>query len=517
MTVTQFDGKNVLGKRITEMSRQELCEFTSRLCGRIVAEVGTRGRRGGIYPDNISLDEDGNIGIGPTGESPWEGEELKYIAPEQYWNGKIGAAADVYSVGLLLYYAVSGGRLPMEDECRDAQLRRMGGDNFKAPKGAGRRLGEIIEKATRFKPEERYRTLEELRVVLDSCVKNLYLSGAPSAEVIFKKSDDELSDVERMMVGIMEKEEQEEIAAEEEIPATPAEDEGVKLYEPARVKAAEAKPAAPDGRVVIPKLTEDKNPELAPVVPAGGRTGVQYVKNAEREKKISEEVKKRRRRPLAVILVLCAILVVVAIVFNAILRDYQEARQMPDSNIGLNTANPNADPFLGTPTPNGADNEVPFVNGALAPIVSSTPPTDGEEQGTPQDTTEHRYELFVEDVSWTEAKARCDERGGHLISINTPDEFNTAVDLMIANGVDKAWVGCHRIDGELIWEDGRQGYMQWTRGEPTEYDVNDNVDEDYVMLWNQNGWGYNDNRNDPVADYPEWYSGKIAYICEYGE
>ena len=107
----------------------------------------------------------------------------------------------------MLYYAISGGRLPLEDECRDAQLRRMGGDNFAAPRSAGRRLGEIIEKAIRFKSSERYQTLEELRVVLDSCVKNLYLSGVPSAEAIFKKNDDDLSDVERMMVGIIEKEE----------------------------------------------------------------------------------------------------------------------------------------------------------------------------------------------------------------------------------------------------------------------------------------------------------------------
>ena len=48
-------------------------------------------------------------------------------------------------------------------------------------------------------------------------------------------------------------------------------------------------------------------------------------------------------------------------------------------------------------------------------------------------------------------------------------------------------------------------------------DVNDQVAEDYVMLWNNNGWGYNDNRNDPIADYPQWYSGTVGFVCEYGE
>ena len=173
MTFADFDKGRILGKDITGMSRQELCEFISKLCSRIVAEVGTRGRRGGIYPENISIDDSGNIGIGPSGVSPWAGEELKYVAPELYWNGKVGASADVYSVGLLLYYGITGGKLPCEGECDDAQLRRMSGDDLKAPKNAGVRLGEIIEKALKFKPENRFQTLEEMRVVLDSCIKNL--------------------------------------------------------------------------------------------------------------------------------------------------------------------------------------------------------------------------------------------------------------------------------------------------------------------------------------------------------
>ena len=179
-----FDPERALGLKVTKMDRQELCEFVSALCRKVVAEVGSRGRRGGIYPSNISVDDNGVIAIGPAGKSPWEGEELKFIAPELYWNGQLSAASDVYSVGMLMYYAVSGGRLPLEDECRDAQLRRMGGDDYPAPKSAGRRLGEIIEKCIRFKAADRYQTLDELRAVLDSCIKNLYLSDVPSAEAI---------------------------------------------------------------------------------------------------------------------------------------------------------------------------------------------------------------------------------------------------------------------------------------------------------------------------------------------
>ena len=166
MAGPSFEPEKALGKKLAEMEKQELCTFISDLCRTVVAEVGSRGRRGGIYPENISLSANGEISIGPAGSAPWTGQELNFVAPELYWNGQLSAASDVYSVGLLMYYAVSGGKLPLEGECDDPQARRMGGGNPKAPKNAGRRLGAIIEKCLRFKPNERYQTLEELRVVV---------------------------------------------------------------------------------------------------------------------------------------------------------------------------------------------------------------------------------------------------------------------------------------------------------------------------------------------------------------
>ena len=71
MANTRFDPAHVLGKRICGMSQQGLCEFASKLCGCIEAEVGSKSYRGGIYPENISVDDEGNIGLGPAaaGES----------------------------------------------------------------------------------------------------------------------------------------------------------------------------------------------------------------------------------------------------------------------------------------------------------------------------------------------------------------------------------------------------------------------------------------------------------------
>ena len=145
----KFDPQQVLGDKITKFSRRELCAFGSKLCAQILEDAGPGNYRGGVYPENISRDEEGNIAIGPAKSGDWEGQEAEFIAPELFWHGQATPAADVYAVGLLLFYAVSGGALPFAEEGPDkARALRMSGESTKVPQRAGRRLGEIIAKAT---------------------------------------------------------------------------------------------------------------------------------------------------------------------------------------------------------------------------------------------------------------------------------------------------------------------------------------------------------------------------------
>ena len=536
MAGPSFEPEKALGKKLAEMDKQELCAFISDLCRTVVAEVGSRGRRGGIYPDNIWLGENGEINLGPVGKAPWQGQELQFIAPEQYWNGQLSAASDVYAVGLLMYYAVSGGKLPLEGECDDPQLRRMGGGNPQAPKNAGRRLGAIIEKSLRFKPAERYQTLEELRVVVDSCLKKLYLGGVPSSEAIFNKNDDDLDDVERMMVGIIEKNEDAAIEKEDEFPTEEPED-GVKVYKPApkappRSAQKEvitssqadmlAKKMKDTGSPAAPKLEEDDG-VLRPVTvtPNSNRSSpaVQYKLKTDRERKIAEEVKKRRRRPLAVILVLCAVLVMVAIIMNAMLKDWEKARKEPDPLLLTTPGKAEDDPYAVTPTPELEPIQFEDFN-------TSTPgPSVTMDIGILPEieeiTPEHSYQVIKDNTSWTKASAACARLGGHLAIINDEAEFEEITRLADAQGLIYVWIGAHRVGGVEKWENGSDltdGYVKWARGEPTYIDRNDQVAEDYIMLWKNNGdWVYNDNRDDPYSDYPDMFDGIIGYVCEFND
>ncbi len=531
-----FDRDRVLGKKITEMDKQELCTFISSLCRTVVAEVGARGRRGGIFPDNISVDEAGEIALGPASKGPWMGQELDFVAPELYWNGQLSAASDVYSVGLLMYYAVNEGQLPLEGECSDPQLRRMGGGNPKAPKKAGRRLGTIIEKSLRFKASERYQTLEELRAVVDSCLKNLYLGGVPSSEAIFNKNDDDLDDVERMMVGIIEKEENAAIENADDYPTEEPED-GVKVYNPGRkskgrevITPAQAdlleKKMKATAAPAASRIPEEKDPQLMPVTLAQNRAksspATQYKLKTERERKIAEEVKKRRRRPLAVILVLCAILVMVAIIMNAMMKDFEEAKKLPDNKleqVGDDPYSATAKP--GTDQPAESEYPIHFEDFNPMPSAPSVTMDIGIVPEVEVEPNVHSYQVIKENISWTKAAAACSRLGGHLAVIDDEAEFNEIVRLAEEAGLTYVWIGAHRVGGVEKWESGKDltdGYVKWSRGEPTYIDRNDQVAEDYIMLWNNGGtWAYNDNRDDPYKDYPDMFEGIIGYVCEFND
>ena len=113
-----LDPACLLGDRLQTLSRAELTALAEALC-RILAERGTY--HGGIRPDNISRAADGTVGLGAparTDTKDWTTEELEFMAPEVFWSGTLDASADVYSLGLLLYAGVSGGRLPFYPDGR---------------------------------------------------------------------------------------------------------------------------------------------------------------------------------------------------------------------------------------------------------------------------------------------------------------------------------------------------------------------------------------------------------------
>ena len=134
---------------------------------------------------------------------------------------------------------------------------------------------------------------------------------------------------------------------------------------------------------------------------------------------------------------------------------------------------------------------------------------------------ESRYELIVEDISWSEANEACLRKGGHLITITSQEEMDMAVAMASEKELRFVWMGGYTsIRNDIAyghWITGEPFEFQpWYPGEPSRTDE-DGADEMYLMLWQVNDeWSWNDQRNDPVGDTGlAYFKGKTGYICEY--
>ena len=544
-----LDPACLLGDRLQTLSRAELTALAEALC-RILAERGTY--HGGIRPDNISRAADGTVGLGAparTDTKDWTTEELEYMAPEVFWSGTRDASADVYSLGLLLYAGVSGGRLPFYPDDRaplpedhaEALRRRMNGEPLPLARKAGRGLAEIIARAAQCKPDDRYATPAELCAALEQYDAE-QRRNVPTAQEMFHKPEQELSEVERMMLAILTEEAAAPVPEAEPEPETPveepaAEETPVAQPEPEAEPAAEPAPekpepeAAPEAEAEPKASKPEPQPEPAPEVkpepepetkpqPAPEQKPAQPLPNKFRPEKQPARpetpakpqprperkpekppVKKpeayrpapKKREPaeqrqshkagiLLTVLIICA-----AVLAVLLLR-----------SLGV----------FGTPT-TAETTPTPTVSVATpAPTETPTP--------TPTPKPEPTYEVVTADVSWADAEAAAEAKGGHLVVIDSAEKWTRVAQLADESGLTYVWIGLHRTDsGELAWvRDNVDPVYNWASGEPSVHDTN-GAAEDYVLITRtSSGWYYNDCIGDPAGRYPQFYSGKIGYIIE---
>ena len=358
------------------------------------------------------------------------------------------------------------------------------------------------------------------------------------AEKIFRKSEEEMSEIERMMADILEEYGSESDQPGSEKGKTP--DGGER---PEDLRPIYAAPAPPTRRrrpqnTERPALSEPPRRSTARMERAEEASAVRsHKQNLEREKNIEKASRKRDSTPGVLLLVLIILLVLGTIVYTKVFEDIrlygllpsrnteQEEEMTPAEREALELAAVTFPPDMVFPTP---ENEDAVNAGTIIPqppagsvvIMSDTPvsPEPGTEEAQEM-PVEHSYQFFTENLSWTQAQQKCLSLGGHLAVVSSEEELREITALASANGIQKVWLGCHRENGQLVWENGETvDFYAWGRGEPSLYDSGDNVAEDYLLLWYFNGaWVYNDSRDDPVRDYPQMYSGQIGYVCEFGK
>ena len=166
------------------LSADDVKKLALDLCDALIVCGKKRIVHRDIKPENIFVDTEGNFKLGDFGvakqlEKTYASMSTKgtynYMAPEVVASKKYDSRADIYSLGLVMYKLLNNNRLPFLDpdkklirfqERQEAFERRIKGEKIPPLAGVDDDLNDIILKACEFRPEDRYRTVEEFRSAL---------------------------------------------------------------------------------------------------------------------------------------------------------------------------------------------------------------------------------------------------------------------------------------------------------------------------------------------------------------
>ncbi len=138
-----------------------------------------------IKPANIFVSSSGDyklgdFGVAKTMEKTSGGTRIgtyEYMAPEVYHDEPYGNAADIYSLGLVLYWLLNDRRgpflppasaLPTTAEKEQARKRRFDGEPLPPPAHGSEALQRIVLKACAYDPGDRWRSAEDMLAALDA-------------------------------------------------------------------------------------------------------------------------------------------------------------------------------------------------------------------------------------------------------------------------------------------------------------------------------------------------------------
>lgn len=128
------------------------------------------------------------------------------------------------------------------------------------------------------------------------------------------------------------------------------------------------------------------------------------------------------------------------------------------------------------------------------------------------------YKIYVDNLSFTEARDACKLMGGELLTVADEEEYEKVLALMEGSTAKFFWFGIYKDkkDNLVSLSGDAPSFFPWKQGEP----VSDKVmlgDRHYLIFFKgeEGEWVYNLIGNDPTAFAPELFRSNIAYICKF--
>lgn len=132
-----------------------------------------------IKPQNIMVSRDGDYKLGDFGVAKVTDRTtggtkvgtVPYMAPEVYFGQPYGHQADIYSLGIVLYWMLNerkmpflplGDQVPETGVIHQANSRRLSGETLPPPAHGCPELQRIVLKACQFDPKNRYADAQEM-------------------------------------------------------------------------------------------------------------------------------------------------------------------------------------------------------------------------------------------------------------------------------------------------------------------------------------------------------------------
>ena len=168
---------NVLPATIPE---QAVITLAKDLCTALAKSVNPDMIRQDIEPKNIFLTSEGKYQLKSSGRTLRKSSgsirmgSIHFMAPEVYLNRPFGVTAEIYSLGMVLYWLLNQRRMPFQaqtapSDLDDASLRyRLSGKPLPPPVGGSSALKAIVLKACVSMPQYRYQSYREMLEALNA-------------------------------------------------------------------------------------------------------------------------------------------------------------------------------------------------------------------------------------------------------------------------------------------------------------------------------------------------------------